>query len=175
MKTPLLETERLILRPLKKDDAEAVFNNWSSNPETTRFVQFNTHLNIRETEEWLSSEEKAVCSENNYNWGFVLKKSGMLIGSGGITYNKEHQMFELGYIIMHQHWGCGITSEAVQMIITFARSELGLQKLFGKHAKENTASERVMEKHGFVYQNAGKYAKLNGDEEFESREYILYL
>lgn len=84
-------------------------------------------------------------------------------------------MFEIGYIIMLQYWGRGITSEAVQMIIAFAGSKFGLKKLFGKHAKDNTASGRVMEKHGFICQKVTKYNRFNGDEEFESREYILYL
>ncbi len=139
MKTPVLESERLILRPLKTDDAETVFNNWSSNPVTTRYMQWNTHSTISETEEWLKTEEIAACGDDNYTWGR------------------------------------GITSEAVQKIIAFAGSELELQKMFGKHAKDNPASGRIMEKHGFSYQKAGKYTRFNGNEEFESREYILYL
>ncbi|MDZ4133345.1 MAG: hypothetical protein U1E11_09445 [Dethiobacteria bacterium] len=57
MKTPVLETERLILKPLKIDDTETVFNNWSSNPVTTKYMQCNTHSEISETEEWLNAEE----------------------------------------------------------------------------------------------------------------------
>ena len=32
-----LETERLILRPFREDDAEAMFNGWASDPEVTKY------------------------------------------------------------------------------------------------------------------------------------------
>jgi len=175
MKTPILETNRLILRPLRIEDATTVFNNWSSDIETTRYMQWDTHKNINDTKEWLNLEEKLIYSDDNYTWGFVLKETGELIGSGGITYNKERKMFEIGYIIMHRYWSQGITSEAVEKIIYYANTELGIKNLLGRHAKENLTSGRILRKNGFMYHNNGKYSKFSGDAEFECREYILRL
>ena len=88
MITPVLQTERLVLRPLKLEDAEHIFKSWSSDPETVKYMQWDVHTNIKDTEEWLIAEEKALDSDENYTWGFVLKDTGSLIGSGGFIYNK---------------------------------------------------------------------------------------
>ncbi|WMI70453.1 GNAT family N-acetyltransferase [Aminobacterium sp. MB27-C1] len=173
MITPILETDRLILRLLKIDDAEEVFKNWSSDSETTKYMEWDMHTNINVTKEWLNAEEKLIYNDKNYTWGLELKKTGALIGSGGITYNPKVKMYEIGYIIMRQYWGQGIISEAVEKIIHFAKSQLGINELFAKHAKKNLASRHILEKMGFVYLKDGKYSKFSGDVEFESREYIL--
>lgn len=38
MRTPILETERLILRPMKAEDAQEVFDNWASDPDVAKFM-----------------------------------------------------------------------------------------------------------------------------------------
>lgn len=57
MKTPILETERLILRPLIVEDAWEVFNNWTSDPEVAKFMRWSTHENAEVTKEWLKEVE----------------------------------------------------------------------------------------------------------------------
>ncbi|SET42658.1 ribosomal-protein-alanine N-acetyltransferase [Natronincola peptidivorans] len=175
METPILETERLILRPLILDDAEDVYRKWSSDPKAVKYMQWDLHTSINVTKEWLTTEEKAIDSDNHYNWGFVLKKTGCLIGSGGFYYNAECKMFEIGYIIMRQYWGQGITSEAAEKIISYAKDTLGINTLYGKYAKDNIASGCILEKLGFIYQNDGKYSKFSGSMEFQCKEYILKL
>lgn len=38
MRTPILETERLILRPMKAEDAQEVFDNWAGDPDVAKFM-----------------------------------------------------------------------------------------------------------------------------------------
>lgn len=78
MRTPVLETERLILRPLSVDDAETIYKNWTSDPDVAKFMRWERHKDVSETREWLSSEEACVESDGVYNWGFVLKETGEL-------------------------------------------------------------------------------------------------
>ena len=58
MNTPILETKRLLLRPMKASDAEEVFRNWTSDPEVAKFMRWSTHENVEVTREWLQSEEE---------------------------------------------------------------------------------------------------------------------
>ena len=173
MKTPILETEKLILRPLTIADADAVFNGWASDPEVNKYVAYNLHESINTTIEWLTQEEKNVDSDESYSWGFVLKENDRLIGSGGFGYNEEHKMFAPGYNIMKAYWGKGLTTEALRAMIDFAVSVLGVREFFCNHAAENIASGKVMEKVGFVYQKDGEFKKLDGSITFPSREYLL--
>lgn len=173
MKTPVLKTERLLLRPLRSDDAECVFMNWTSDPDVARFMRWEVHKNVSETQQWLASEETLIESDTVYNWGFVLKSTGELIGSGGLVYRESDRMYELGYNIMKRYWNQGLTTEAAQAIIDFGKNELKQTKFYCCHAKDNPASGRVMEKIGFRYQNDGVYYSWNQQKRFECMEYLL--
>lgn len=173
MRTPVLKTQRLILRPMTVVDAESAFKNWTSDPEVSRFMRWAQHKSVADTREWLESEEKVLDSETIYNWGFVLRETGELIGSGGLVFAEEKGLFELGYNIMRPLWGQGLATEAAQCIVDFARDVLGQKKLFCCHAKENPASGRVMQKVGFQYRSDGVYHSWDGSKTFEAKEYIL--
>ncbi len=175
MKTPVLETQRLLLRPLTAADAEAVFANWTSDPEVARFMRWERHQTVSETRQWLEAEEASLDSDQVYNWGFVLKETGELIGSGGLVFDESRQMYELGYNIMKKYWNRGLTTEASGKILAFGQRDLGQTRFYCCHAKDNPASGRVMTKVGFRYQQDGVYYSWNRERRFETREYLLEL
>ncbi len=175
MRTPVLETERLILRPLTVSDAETVFTNWTSDPDVARFMRWELHKSISETQEWLAAEEELIERDSVYNWGFVLKETGELIGSGGLVFIESKGMYELGYNIMKKCWGQGFATEAAQRIIDFGKNELKQKQFYCCHAKDNPASGKVMTKVGFQYQHDGTYSSWNQERTFESKEYLLII
>lgn len=173
MKTPTLDTERLLLRPLCTADAESVFRNWTSDPDVARFMRWSVHKTVAETVQWLADEETLIDSSEVYNWGFVLKETGELIGSGGLIFRADKTMFELGYCIMKECWNQGLTTEAAAAIIAFGKDELKEHRFYCCHAKDNPASGKVMKKIGFKYQNDGTYDSWDHQRKFESMEYLL--
>lgn len=173
MKTPILETERLLLRPLTVDDVESAFINWTSDPDVAKFMRWAVHKNVSETREWLASDEALIESDEVYNWGFLLKRTGELIGSGGLVFKESAGMYELGYNIMKKYWSQGLTTEAAKAIIDFGKNELMQKQFYCCHAKDNPASGKVMTKVGFRYQNDGVYYSWNQERKFESKEYLL--
>lgn len=174
MKTPILETERIILRPLKVSDAQTIFDNWASDPEVTEFMRYSTHETVNTTIEWLTFEESNCNNDKYFSWGFVLKETGELFGSGGVGYKDENNQddFEIGYNIMKKYWGKGLVTEAMKEVISFAFNELKLSKLYVCHAKDNIGSQRVVEKLGFTYVGDGDFTCFDG-RVFQSRKYIL--
>ena len=62
--TKKLETKRLILRRFKIEDAEAMYNNWASNPNVSKYVMWETHKDVNETkellEEWVRGYEDST-------------------------------------------------------------------------------------------------------------------
>lgn len=170
---PILETERLILRPLIVEDAEEAFANWTSDSEVAKFMRWDVHKSAEETREWLRAEAEAVEEGGIYDWGFVLRETGELIGSGGLSLSVEAGLFELGYNIMRKYWNCGYATEAAKKIVEFAWNNMGEKKLYCCHAKDNPASGRVMEKAGFTYWKDGSYVSRDGSKKYECREYLL--
>ena len=176
-----IETERLILRPLTIADAETAYNGWTGDPEVAKYVSWLPHHSIRDTIEWLKEIEWKqddtghIVPSENYIWGFVLKETGKLFGSGGLVWEEKWQLFQIGYNIMKSHWNRGYTTEAMRAILKFAAVNLGIKKVAGGHAKENLASAKVIEKLGFVYDRDDITPHVDGTKVFDSREYFLEL
>jgi len=177
----VIETERLILRPLSLADADKAYHGWTGDPEVARYVSWLPHHSIDDAIEWLKEVEWKwdemgnVCRSDNYIWGFVLKETGELFGSGGLIWWDDRQLFQVGYNIMKTHWNRGYTTEAMRGVLRFAIECLGIKKVSGGHAKENLASARVIEKLGFVYDRDDITPHVDGIRSFDSREYLLEL
>ena len=171
MHSVTLETDRLILRPLTVADAEAVFV-WASDPKVNRFMSYPLHTNIEVTREWLRSVEQA--EEGDYDFGFVRKSDGLLIGSGGV-YDNGDGSWEFGYNLRHDCWGRGYAAEASKTILAFAHREFGAKVFAAHHAVDNPASGRVMEKCGLTFHHYGEYSKPDGSETFRAKFYRLEL
>jgi RimJ/RimL family protein N-acetyltransferase len=96
---PTLETDRLILRKMTLNDAEAVFA-YASDPEVTRYVSWETHRKIGDSESFLRSVlggyEKGEAAE----WGIVYKGDGRFVGGCGVVrWELDHSRAELGYVL----------------------------------------------------------------------------
>lgn len=179
--TNILETERLILRPLTLADADTAYHGWTGDPEVAEYVSWLPHHSMGDAIEWLKEIEWKVDSggnfrkSDNYIWGFILKETGELFGSGGLIWEEAWQLFQVGYNIMKTHWNHGYTTEAMGAVLGFAAAELGLKKVAGGHAKENHASAKVLAKLGFVYDREDVTPHVDGERFFDSREYVLEL
>jgi RimJ/RimL family protein N-acetyltransferase len=81
---PTLETDRLILRKITLGDAEAVFD-YASDPEVTRYVIWDTHRTIEDSETFLRSVAERYENAEAADWGIVYKGNGRFIGGCGIV------------------------------------------------------------------------------------------
>ena len=79
--TQKLETERLVLRRLTLADAEAVYRNWASDPEVTRFLTWPAHPDVSLTRKLLESWASRYSDGAYFQWAIGLKESGAVIGS----------------------------------------------------------------------------------------------
>jgi [ribosomal protein S5]-alanine N-acetyltransferase len=150
---PELETERLLLRKLRLEDARAMFA-YASDPEVTRYVLFDTHRSIEDSVAFLRFAVEGYERGDFGGWGVVLKDSGAFVGTCGVDYGyaPEHARAELGYVLAREHWGKGLMPEAVRAVIRFGFGRMELNRIQARCIAENTASARVMEKAGMTYE-----------------------
>ena len=167
MSVPKLETERLILRPLSMDDLDAVFK-WAGDPRVNKYMIYPLYKNKEEGIEWLKSLYQ---DDDKKDFGFVLKETGELIGSGGIYYHPERGLWSIGYNLAYDYWNRGFTTEAMEKIIEWGRQELGIKEVAATFAVENVGSRRVMEKLGMTFLEDHDYTKLDGSETFTAKTY----
>ena len=173
----VLETDRLILRPLTVADAPAVFV-WGSDPQVNRYVAYPLYTDVEQTRVWLRTVEWAR-ERDGYEFGFVRKEDGLLIGSGGVYRKKgkwwRRPWWALGYNLRRDCWGMGYAAEAARAMVDVAHQKRGARIFIAEHAVDNPASGRVMEKCGMVFDHYGQYSKLDGSATFSSKCYRLEL
>lgn len=171
--TPILESTRLILRPLSTEDAATIFNGWAKDPKSTQYMSWDTHLSIDETIAWLRSEESAIHTPQSFNFGITLKETGELIGTGGILYDEYSDRFQLGYILASRHRNKGYATEASHRILDYAIGKLKIEQFVAFHAVDNPASGRVLEKLGFTYHEENLLVGSNGSKTLSCRKFFL--
>ena len=121
-----IETERLILRPLKIDDAEAVYQ-WVSDERVAKYMVYNTYTSLEAVVEWLTMLQK---TDEEYHFGFVRKEDGLLIGSGSIGPDSARSDFwSFGYNLRYDCWGNGFATEATKAMMKFAKKLLTKKSL----------------------------------------------
>ena len=82
--TQTLETKRLILRRFTVRDADAMYTNWASDPEVTRYLTWPAHAGVETSRAVLADWTAAYAQESCYQWAIVLKdRADEPIGSIG--------------------------------------------------------------------------------------------
>ena len=158
-KNRILETDRLMLRPITLDDAEDLFE-YASDPENTKHT-FPTHQSIEETE-WVISN--LFMSSPLGNFAIELKENGKMIGTCDLRVNESEKSAELAYAINKKYWGNGYAPEAAKRLLELAFQDLKIERLWAKFSSKNPASGRVMEKIGMEKEGILRHTKnLCGD------------
>lgn len=174
---PTLETERLILRPLRMSDARDLFA-YARDPQVSRHVLWETHESLRDSRQFLRGAIRQYRQGLPGSFAITLKGSGRMIGTIGFMWvNREYSSAEVGYSLSREYWNQGIMTEALRRVISFGFQELRLNRIEAQHEVDNPASGRVMAHAGMQYEgvlrqrikNKGKfvdvalYAILRGD------------
>ncbi len=140
---PRIETERLILRKIKRNDAKDLYE-YCSNPISAKYSLWDPHEDIGVTRQYISWLLRSQKRGEYMTWGIELKESGKLIGTVSFTeMDKFYKTAEIGYGIIDSFWGNGYASEAIKAIMEFGFCTIGLICITAKIMKENVASVRI--------------------------------
>lgn len=151
--TKKIETERLELRPFTMDDAEAMFRNWASDPEVTKFLTWPAHGSVEVSEMVLSDWISHYGEADYYQWAIVVKELSQPIGSiSVVSKNDRAELVHIGYCIGKNWWHQGYTSEALKAVMDFFFDEVGVNRVETRHDPNNPNSGRVMKKCGMKFE-----------------------
>ena len=89
-----LYTDRLVLRPFKKNDAEAMYKNWTYDERVARYCRWHPHTSIEITEEYLK-----MCLSAEYCWAITLKDTDEPIGCVDMVGINSVGVPEIGYVL----------------------------------------------------------------------------
>ena len=159
--TVIIETARLILRQAKIEDAEAMFRNWASDPEVTKYLTWPPHVSVEVTKNIITSWVESYAKEDYYQWLIVLKEIDQPIGSIMVSTLGRAQSAHVGYCIGKAWWHQGIMSETLKAVIDFLFDEVGYHRVESLHDPNNPHSGNVMKKCGMRYEGTLRMADRN--------------
>ena len=148
---PELRTKRLLLRRLKNTDANEMFF-LRSNENVMRYIGREPTKTIAGAEEFINKINKNIDENDAILWGITLLNDPSTIIGTICFWNikKEHYRSEIGYVLHPDHWGKGIMKEAINSVVEFGFSVLGLHSVEAQLNPENLASSYVLERTGFI-------------------------
>ena len=151
--TQQLETERLILRRFTLEDVNAMYKNWASDDEVTKFMTWPAHPNTEVTGYVLGDWVSHYTDDDFYQWAIVPKDVGEPVGSiSAVKVFDAVSAVEIGYCIGRKWWHQGITSEALKALIDFFFDEVGANRVQAVHDPRNPHSGGVMRKCGMKHE-----------------------
>ena len=151
--TQKLETERLILRRFVIEDSAALYKNWASDEEVTKYLTWPTHSSQEVSKSVIEDWVNSYSIESYYQWAIVLRDRGEPIGSIAVVHmNEDISMAHVGYCIGKTWWHKGITSEALKAVMDFLFDVVDVNRIEARHDPRNPNSGKVMEKCGMKYE-----------------------
>ncbi|MBR1393643.1 MAG: GNAT family N-acetyltransferase [Ruminococcus sp.] len=142
-----IQTERLRLRPVGREDIKRIFTCWASDPKVTKYLTWNPHHTLHDTETvmdiWLEEYKKPDC----YRYGIERRITGDLIGMIDVV-GFHHGAPVIGYCSGRAYWGRGYMTEALKAV-TARLFEDGYDTIVIEAVEQNIGSNRVIEKAGF--------------------------
>lgn len=143
--TQTLLTRRLRLRPYVREDYRAMYENWTSDPQVAKYVNWGAHSSPDVTRSLVEMWVEGYESPTVYRWG--IEKDGELIGDISVVlWREEEESCELGYCLCRRFWNQGIMTEALERVLAFLFDTVGFHRVMLCHDTANPASGRVMEK-----------------------------
>ena len=147
---PILETERLILRRVDNNDVGEIFS-MRSNAETMKYIPRPLVTNNEEALAHIALLDSGIEKKEAINWAITFKGENKLLGIIGFYRTKfEDFRSEIGYMLLSENHGKGIASEAVEIAMKYGFNEMNLHSIEAVIDPRNSASERVLQKNGFI-------------------------
>lgn len=170
--TRTIKTERLTLRRFRMEDAQAMYDNWASDGEVTKYLSWPTYTSKAQADwivnEWTSGYDR----EDFYLW--AIEYEGQTIGSISVVeLDNDVEKAHIGYCIGKFWWRKGIMSEALKAVMDYLFDEVGFNRLEACHDPRNPNSGKVMLKCGMRHEGTLRQAGRNNQGICDESIYAL--
>src|SRR5690606_16449423 len=115
------ETRRLVGRPPRLDDCDAIYDGYATDPDVARFMIWKTHSNKADLSRWL---EGVIASfGGNRNEYILALKDSVNEAVGMLSIRTDGHMASVGYVLKKDLWGQGLMPEAVRFLVDWALTQ----------------------------------------------------
>ena len=146
-----INTERLILRRFRKEDAPDVLE-YGSDEETLKYLSWQGITTVDEAVAWVF--DFALSRPGIF--AIEQPETGKCIGTINLWVEANHDKLKAGYVLNKKYWGMGYTTEALSAVLGFCFDKLDANRVEAHHYAGNGASGRVMAKCGMQLEGIAK-------------------
>ena len=160
----MIETERLILREIKIEDALDMYE-YSSDEMTNRYVTYDLYKSIDDAYNsinyfFLNRDETKQLNA----FAIVYKENNKMIGTVDASSIFKEDNVEVGYVLNRDYWNKGLMTEAMEVYLRYLINEKKIRRIELSHHPKNIGSQKVALKLGFVYEGLRReYIKFDGE------------
>lgn len=170
-----LETDRLILREVRFDDAHEV-HGLHSLPEVCKYNTIGIPKDIAITRGWLYEwiQEQDRVQRKRYVFIIECKRTVQFLGLIALNLNDvRYRSGEIWYKLHINHWGKGYATEALKKLMEYGFTHLNIRRIEAGCAVANVASVRVLERAGMIREGRKRQALPLPDGWADNYEYAI--
>jgi len=145
---PVIETERLLLRPYTEDDIPELVPLVGAREVAAVTLRIAHPYTEQHAKDFIAKTR----TDNGIRVAIILASTGRMCGGVGLKPETAHQRAELGYWIGVPYWGSGYATEAAKAMVQYGFETLSLHRIAATHAKQNAASGRILMKLGMRHE-----------------------
>lgn len=171
----LIKTDRLILRPWRKEDLEP-FAKLNTDPRVMEYFP-----SIKSYEETSAEYNRILQHFAQHGWGFwavALPNETDFIGFIGLRFDDFPAPFtpavEIGWRLAFDHWGKGYATEGAKAALKYGFESLHLNEIISFTTVQNTRSRRIMEKIGMQHDSKDDFDHPTLPEDHQLKRHVLY-
>jgi RimJ/RimL family protein N-acetyltransferase len=169
-----LTTERLLIRPVRPADADALFAR-RNEPGVAALQAWQLPW-PRERAESIIAEVSAMAGPADGQWWMatvVKSASDEVVADLVVRLSNEGRTAEVGYSLATRFWGRGYATEALDALVGWLVDALPLTRIEGRLHPDNRASAMVLERTGFLFEGHTRLSFWLGDDNSDDWIYGL--
>lgn len=170
---PVITTPRLLLRKTTTEDVNELYYLRSSEV-VMKDIDRPRPKSKEDILQLIEKIQNMIANNEGIEWAITLTGDPTFIGT--ISFHrltKEHYRAEVGYLLHPAHHRKGIMSEALKAVVAYGFNTMGLHSIEAQVTPGNTASEKLLETHGFVKEGYFKENHLKNSKFIDTAIYSL--
>ena len=149
-KNMLINTQRLLLRPLFQSDAQDIYEIFSDK-QVMKYYDLLPFESLERAKQQVEFFTQGFEQKTMLRWGIEYKDNSKLIGTCGFfAFNEDVKKAELGYELNSSYHGKGLMTEALGAILSHIFTQTDINRVEAYVEPPNIASQKTLEKLGFT-------------------------
>ncbi|MBP1903833.1 ribosomal-protein-alanine N-acetyltransferase [Paenibacillus turicensis] len=158
---PILKSKDVILKKVEDDYLDEVFEIYN-NDNVFKYCGIIPKHNKDTVKNMIGHFERDYNKRTRVKWGiFANSEPDQLLGIiEAIDFNQKVNSVTIGYYLAEPHWGKGIATEAVKILVDFLFTDANLNRIQAEVMPVNENSKKVLLKNGFIKEGTLRQATI---------------